>query len=47
MLDYISNSDTIKFSPDFNNKLDLELVSNYKKIIFSDYLLKDELFDFL
>lgn len=37
--EYITNSDTIIFSTNFNNKLDIELISNYAKIIFSDYPL--------
>ena len=42
IIEYITNSDTIIFSTNFNNKLDIELLSNYTKIIFSDYPLVSE-----
>jgi len=44
-MDYITNKDTIIFSPKFNTQLDFNLLSNYKKIIFSNYKLCDNLFD--
>ena len=37
MMNYITNYDTIMFSPSFNDVLDPGLLSKYKKIIFSDY----------
>ena len=44
-MDYISNIDTIIFAHYFNKKLDSDLLSIYKKIIFSNYELYDDLFD--
>ena len=32
-------SDTIIFDPEYNDLLDMNLISQYKKIIFSDYQL--------
>ena len=34
---YLMCVDTIVFYPKFNNKLDPELLHNYKKIVFSNY----------
>ena len=45
MLDYITKDSIIIFSPYFNDKLDFDLLSNYKQIIFSDYKLNDKLFN--
>jgi len=42
---YITKEDTIIFSPEWNGPLDIKLLSNYKKIIFSDYELNDNLFE--
>ena len=42
---YITNNDTIIFGSSFNEKLDCKLLSNYKKIIFSNYKLDVKLFD--
>ena len=36
--------DVIIFSPEFNEPLDIELISNYKKVIFSDYVLDKDIF---
>ena len=36
-----SISDTIIFEPEYNDPLDINLISQYKKIIFSDYQLSD------
>jgi len=44
-IDYITKDDTIIFSPNFNKPLDQEMLFNYKKIIFSDYVLDDNLFE--
>ena len=44
-MSYITKDDTIIFSFDFNSKLNIELISNYKKVIFSNYKLYDELFE--
>jgi hypothetical protein len=44
-VDYITKEDTIIFSPYFNKELDSELLLNYKKIIFSNYELNENLFD--
>ena len=45
MKDYITKNDTIIFSPEFNKPLNQEILSNYKKIIFSSYELNDGLFE--
>jgi len=45
MPDYITNKDMIIFSPEWNNPLDIKLLSNYEKLIFSDYVLNNDLFD--
>ena len=45
MVDYITKDSIIIFSPNFNDKLDIKFLSNYKQIIFSDYELNDELFN--
>ena len=45
MTDYITKDSIIIFSPYFNGELDIEFLSNYKQIIFSNYELNDELFD--
>ena len=34
-------SDTIIFEPQYNESLDINLISQYKKIIFSNYQLSD------
>jgi len=44
-MNYIIKEDIIIFSPEFNDKINKELLSNYKKVIFSDYELTDSLFD--
>lgn len=44
-VDYITNDDTIIFSLEFDKLLNPELLSNYKKIIFSNYELNEDLFD--
>ncbi len=41
---WISNDDTIIFDPEFNEKLDIELISGYKKLIFSNYELDEKIF---
>jgi len=45
MLNYITNEDTIIFSPYYNEPIDINLLSQYNKIIFSDYELNEELFE--
>ena len=45
-MSWIANDDTIIFNSDFNEKLDIELISRYKIIIFSDYVLNKKLFEF-
>jgi hypothetical protein len=42
---YITKGDTIIFDPEFNEPLDLELTSQYKKIIFSNYVLTGNMFE--
>jgi len=46
-MDYITKEDIIIFSPFFvfDKKIDDGLLSNYKKIIFSNYKLTNNLFD--
>ena len=44
-MSYITKDDTIIFSFDFDDKLNIELISNYKKVIFSNYELCKELFE--
>ena len=44
-MDYITKDEIIIFVAEFNKELDINLLSNYKKIIFSDYELCDNLFD--
>ncbi len=44
-MNYITNNDTIIFSPSFNDKLDYKLLNDYKKIIFSDFNLNNNLFE--
>ena len=44
MVDYITYLDTIIFSPRFNKSINLDLLSSYNKIIFSNYELTDDLF---
>ncbi len=43
---YISNCDTIIFDPEFNDELDVNLISNYTKLIFSDFALDEKLFEY-
>lgn len=43
-MEYIAKDDTIIFGPEFNKSLDYDLISRYKKIIFSNYILNDTLF---
>jgi hypothetical protein len=45
MIDYITNKDTIIFSPYYDELIDTTLLSQYNKIIFSNYELNDNLFD--
>jgi len=44
-VDYITNDNTIIFSPKFDKPLNHKLLFKYKKIIFSDYELTEDLFD--
>ena len=43
MVDYITKDSIIIFSPDFNNQLDIEFLSKYKQIIFSDFIFSNKL----
>ena len=45
MVDYITKDDIIIFSPNYNDIIDIKLLSNYKQIIFSFFVLQDDLFD--
>jgi len=45
MSNYVTNEDTIIFSPHYNELIDINLLSQYNKIIFSDYKLSEELFE--
>jgi len=44
-MNYITKEDTVIFSHEFRGKINNELSSNYKKVIFSNYELTDSLFD--
>jgi hypothetical protein len=44
-MEYITKDNTIIFSPEFNKSLVPELLSNYKKIIFSNFTLNYSLFE--
>ncbi len=44
-MNYITNNDTIIFRPSFNDELDYKLLNDYKKIIFSNFDLNDNLFE--
>ena len=44
-MNYITNDDTIIFDSEFNEELDTELISGFKKLIFSDYELNERLFE--
>ena len=44
-MNYITKEDTIIFSPYFNENLDINLISGYAKLIFSNYVLDDKLFE--
>ena len=46
MTDYITNKDTIIFSPEYNKPLDNELLSKYSRIIFSNYKLNEDINQF-
>lgn len=41
---YWTNADTIVFYPEFNDILDIKLLSEYKKIIFSDYIFNERVY---
>ena len=43
-MNWITSSNTIIFGPTFNSKLDIEMISCFKIIIFSDYELNEKLF---
>ena len=45
MSNYITNEDTIIFMPHYDELIDINLLSQYNKIIFSDYELSEELFE--
>ena len=38
---FTTNKDTIIFDPDYNEQLDMDLITQYKEIIFSDYKLSE------
>ena len=44
MPNYITNDDTIIYDYTYNEEPDINLISNYCKLIFSDYELGDDLF---
>ena len=44
-MNWITKGDTIIFAPEFDAELDIELISDYTKLIFSDYKLCDDLFE--
>ena len=46
-MEYISSTDTIIISPEFNKELTnehIEIISKFNKVIFSDFKLNDKLF---
>ena len=43
MPDYITKDNTIIFDPEFNEPLDIDLLSKYNEIIFSNYKLQNDL----
>jgi hypothetical protein len=45
MVDYITNEDTIIFSPHYNKTMDIDLLTLHNNIIFSDYELSEDLFE--
>ena len=45
MSNYVTNEDTIIFSPHYNELIDINLLSQYNKIIFSNYELNEKLFE--
>ncbi len=45
-MNWIANEDTIIFDARFNTELDIELISNYSKLIFSDYELNEKIFEY-
>jgi hypothetical protein len=45
MVDYITNKDTIIFSPYYNETIAKGLLEKYNNVIFSDYELNEDLFD--
>ncbi len=44
-MNWIANTDTIIFDYEFNTKLNIELISGYSKLIFSNYELNEQLFE--
>ena len=44
-MNWITNDDTIIFGPEFNKKLDIELISGFTKLIFSNHELNEKLFE--
>ena len=42
---YITKDSTIIFDPSYDEELDPGLLTNYKKIIFSNYILEDDFFE--
>ena len=44
-MNYITKGDTIIFAPQFKENLNVSLISNYAKLIFSNNVLDDKLFE--
>ena len=44
-MEYITKEDTIIFTNEYNDALDTDLISKYKKLIFSNYELNYDLFE--
>ena len=44
-MNWMTNDNTLIISPHFNKLLDVEFISKYKNIIFSNFELKCELFE--
>ena len=44
-MNYITKDSTIIFDSEFNQELNLELITKYQRLIFSDYILNNKLFN--
>ncbi len=44
-MNWIANQNTIIFNTEFNEIIDISLISTYTKLIFSEYELNEQLFE--